>query len=86
MDTLWSIGYAQTYFTHPVWLSNIAFVTLIYLLILLTKWGLRPINMLSCLRGGRVICLFSTPYTCLMDNKDQTNVAMPFVLAMYPTL
>ena len=56
LDALWSMDVVQTIsLTLTIWLSNDDSVPLIHPLMLLTKWGLRPIAMLSSLMDGWAI-------------------------------
>ena len=60
MDSLQSMDLAWPYFTHPdYWLSNVGSTPIIYLLILLTKWGLIPIATLTSLMDGQAIHLLA---------------------------
>ena len=62
--TIWT-DYGQWVWHRPnlltltVWLSNVGPVSLIFPLILLFKWGLRPISMLRSLRDGWALCLLA---------------------------
>ena len=67
-----------------IWLSNVRFMPLIYIPVLLTKWCLRPIIIFF---AGRK---YYTPLGALCKPIvaviDQSNAAMPFVINAYVAL
>ena len=64
-----------------IWQSNVGFTPLIYLLLLLTKQGLRLI-MLSSFWEVAYLPL-GTPCNYIITLIDQSDAAMPFVITAY---
>ena len=82
MVAIQSVGLVWTYFAHPDFLViNVGSVPHIYPLILLSKWDLTPIIMLSSLRGG---WLYASCSLCnhIMVIINQITASMSFAVTV----
>ena len=67
-----------------IWLSNVVSTPLVYLPVLLTKWGLKPIIMLFVWKVGYMP--LNPQCNHIMAKIYQSNSAMSFVVTTYLTL